>query len=130
MHPDQLIPAAQYLRMSTEHQQYSMQNQAAAIQQNAEFNGFEIVRTYADPARSGVVLKRRIGLQQLLQDVIAGTTEFRAILVFDVSRWGRFQDSDEAAQFCFLRSHQPFLSDSERSRPTLSRVEPILSAIS
>ncbi len=30
-----LLPAAQYLRMSTEHQQYSLQNQAAAIQRYA-----------------------------------------------------------------------------------------------
>lgn len=97
-----LVPAAQYLRMSTEHQQYSIQNQAAAIQRYAEFNGFEIVRTYADPARSGVVLKRRQGLQQLLKDVIGGQTTFRAILVYDVSRWGRFQDTDEAAHYEFL----------------------------
>src|SRR5579872_1737441 len=102
MHLDQLIPAAQYLRMSTEHQRYSMQNQAAAIQQYAELNGFQIVRTYADAARSGVVLKQRLGLQQLLNDVIAGTREFRAILVYDVSRWGRFQDMDEAAHYEFL----------------------------
>lgn len=97
-----LVPAAQYLRMSTEHQQYSLQNQATAIQQYAEFNGFEIVRTYADAARSGVVLKRRLGLQQLLRDVIAQTPSFRAILVYDVSRWGRFQDMDEAAHYEFL----------------------------
>lgn len=97
-----LVPAAQYLRMSTEHQQYSLQNQAAAIQQYAELNGFEIVRTYADAARSGVVLKRRLGLQQLLKDVITPTIAFRAILVYDVSRWGRFQDTDEAAHYEFL----------------------------
>jgi DNA invertase Pin-like site-specific DNA recombinase len=88
--------------MSTEHQQYSIQNQAAAIQRYAEFNGFEIVRTYADPARSGVVLRGRTGLQQLLQDVLAGAAAFRAILVHDVSRWGRFQDTDEAAHYEFI----------------------------
>jgi hypothetical protein len=33
------IPAAQYLRMSTENQQYSLANQAAAISQYAEQNG-------------------------------------------------------------------------------------------
>ena len=102
MPADQLVPAAQYLRMSTEHQQYSLQNQAAAIQKYAEFSGFEIVQTYADPARSGVVLKRRQGLQQLLKDVIGGQITFRAILVYDVSRWGRFQDTDEAAHYEFL----------------------------
>jgi DNA invertase Pin-like site-specific DNA recombinase len=31
-----LVPAAQYLRMSTEHQQYSLENQSTAIQTYAE----------------------------------------------------------------------------------------------
>ena len=38
--------AAQYVRMSTEHQKYSTENQAAAIAVYAEANGLEIVRTY------------------------------------------------------------------------------------
>lgn len=90
---DQLIPAAQYLRMSTEHQQYSLENQATAIQKYAEMNGFEIVRTYSDPARTGVLLKGRDGLQQLLRDVVPQAAPYRAILVYDVSRWGRFQEA-------------------------------------
>ena len=96
-----LIPAAQYLRMSTEHQQYSLENQSAAIQKYAEAQGFEIVHTYSDPAKSGLVLRRRFGLQQLLRDVV-GTPPYRAILVYDVSRWGRFQDTDESAHYEFL----------------------------
>jgi DNA invertase Pin-like site-specific DNA recombinase len=97
-----LIPAAQYLRMSTEHQQYSFENQAAAIQKYAESHGFEVVRTYPDAAKRGVVLKNRTGLKQLLHDVVAGTAEYKTILVYDVSRWGRFQDTDESAHYEFL----------------------------
>ncbi len=96
------VPAAQYLRMSTEHQQYSFANQTTKIQQYADIKGFLIVRTYSDAARSGLVLKRRSGLLQLLHDVMSGTAPFKAILVYDVSRWGRFQDSDEAAHYEFL----------------------------
>jgi len=96
------VPAAQYLRMSTEHQQYSFANQTTKIQQYADIKGFLIVRTYSDAARSGLVLKRRSGLLQLLYDVMSGTASFKAILVYDVSRWGRFQDSDEAAHYEFL----------------------------
>lgn len=40
MTADQLLPAAQFLRMSTEHQQYSVQNQSVAIRQYAELHGF------------------------------------------------------------------------------------------
>jgi len=96
-----LIPAAQYLRKSTEHQKYSLENQSGATQRYAEARGFQIVSTYADPAKSGLVLRRRFGLQQLLRDVV-GTPPYRAILVYDVSRWGRFQDTDESAHYEFL----------------------------
>lgn len=98
---DTRILAAQYLRMSTEHQQYSLENQSAAIESYAESQGFKIVRTYSDAARSGLVLTRRAGLKQLLQDVISAPP-YHAILVYDVSRWGRFQDADEAAHYEFL----------------------------
>jgi DNA invertase Pin-like site-specific DNA recombinase len=95
-------PAAQYLRMSTEHQQYSLGNQSAAIGEFAKKNGFTIVRTYSDAGKSGLLLKERIALQELLRDVMTGTADYKAILVYDVSRWGRFQDADEAAHYEFL----------------------------
>ena len=97
-----LRPAAEYLRMSTEHQKYSPANQSAAIREYAERYGFQIVRTYSDPAKSGLLLRLRVGLRALLKDVTEGKTEYRAILVYDVSRWGRFQDTDEAAHYEFL----------------------------
>lgn len=96
------VPAAQYVRMSTEHQQYSLDNQSATISEYAMSHGFEVVRTYYDAARTAVVLKRRSGLRQLLQDVVSGGSAYKAILVYDVSRWGRFQDADEAAHYEFL----------------------------
>jgi DNA invertase Pin-like site-specific DNA recombinase len=45
------IPAAQYLRMSTEHQQYSFENQSTAIQKYAESHGLEVIQTYSDAAK-------------------------------------------------------------------------------
>jgi DNA invertase Pin-like site-specific DNA recombinase len=41
-------------------------------------------------------------LRQLLQDVVSGNAAYRAILVYDVSRWGRFQDTDESAHYEFV----------------------------
>ncbi len=96
------IPAAQYVRMSTDLQQYSIENQKAAIQQYAQQHGFSIVKTYADAGRSGVILRHRGALTALLTDVLQGNTSYKAILVYDVSRWGRFQDSDEAAHYEFV----------------------------
>jgi DNA invertase Pin-like site-specific DNA recombinase len=96
------IPAAQYLRMSTEHQQYSTENQAYCNEQYAKLHGFTITRTYRDSAKSGLWLKGRPGLRELLRDVADGNTDYKAILVYDVSRWGRFQDTDEAAHYEFV----------------------------
>ena len=91
------IPVAQYVRMSTEHQQYSTENQSLAILQYAQSHGMSIVRTYADHGKSGLVLAGRRGLTQLLEDAGKGEAPFRAVLVYDVSRWGRFQNPDESA---------------------------------
>ena len=96
------VPAAQYLRMSTEHQRYSLENQRIAISEYAEMRGFAIVQTYADAGKSGLSLKGRQGLQQLLADVVTGQRSYSAILVLDVSRWGRFQDADQSAHYEFL----------------------------
>jgi len=94
--------AAQYVRMSTDHQQYSIENQQAAIAEYALRHGFEIVQTYADPGRSGLDLAHRPRLRKLLEDVLSTRAGYEAILVYDVSRWGRFQDSDESAYYEFL----------------------------
>ncbi|MEM7361304.1 MAG: recombinase family protein [Pseudomonadota bacterium] len=97
-----VTPAAQYLRMSTEHQQYSISNQARVIKRYAEENGFEIVKTYEDLGKSGVQLSGREALKSLLTDVEIGAANFTAILVYDVSRWGRFQDADESAYYEYI----------------------------
>lgn len=89
--------AAQYVRMSTEHQQYSTENQADVIAQYAASHGMKIVRSYADLGKSGLTLRQREGLRRLLEDVESGSADFEAVLVYDVSRWGRFQDADESA---------------------------------
>ncbi len=112
--------AAQYVRMSTERQDYSIANQSAAIESYALLHGFEIVKTYSDPGKSGIDLAHRPGLQKLLEDVTKGTRDFQAILVYDVTRWGRFQDIDESAYYEFLCKRagiqvhycaEPFASD-------------------
>nr|WP_283811380.1 recombinase family protein [Bradyrhizobium uaiense] len=92
-----LVRAAQYVRMSTEHQRYSTENQSEAIGRYATERGFEIVRTYVDAGRSGLNIDGRQGLQDLLGDIEGRKADFSVVLVYDVSRWGRFPDSDEAA---------------------------------
>ncbi len=71
----------------------------SAISEYANANGMEIVRTYTDSGKSGLNLKGRCALQSLLRDVDGSNPEFQAILVYDVSRWGRFPDPDESAAY-------------------------------
>lgn len=89
--------AAIYLRMSTGNQNYSNQHQRATITEYARDNAMEIVQEYADDGKSGLDIRRRAGLSRLIHDVQAGGAGFQVIIVYDVSRWGRFQDVDEAA---------------------------------
>lgn len=49
-----LLRAVEYVRMSTEHQQYSTENQADKIREYAARRGIEIVRTYTDAGKSGL----------------------------------------------------------------------------
>ena len=94
--------AAQYVRMSTEHQQYSTHNQSDKIREYAEKRGIEIIKTYADDGKSGLSIGGRAALQQLIADVESGAADFNVILVYDVSRWGRFQDADESAYYEYI----------------------------
>ena len=97
-----LFRAAEYVRMSTEHQQYSTENQADRIREYAARHGITIVRTYADEGKSGLRIDGREALQRLIQDVESGQADFQVILVYDVSRWGRFQDADESAYYEYI----------------------------
>lgn len=100
--PETTKPAAQYLRVSTDFQKYSIENQSAAIALYAKEAGFGLVQTYCDEGRSGLSTKGRDGLKSLLADVLSGDAQFDVVLVLDVSRWGRYQDPDEAAHYEFL----------------------------
>src|SRR5271165_5621593 len=96
------VRAAQYVRMSTEHQQYSTENQMDVLRRYAEARSMQIIRTYSDEARSGLNIEGRNGLRQLLSDVEAGHADYTDVLVYDVSRWGRFQDVDESAYYEYI----------------------------
>ena len=94
--------AAEYVRMSTDHQKYSTENQADAIRHYAAARGIEIVRTYADAGKSGLKIEGRDALKQLIEDVQSGNTDYTTVLVYDISRWGRFQDADESAYYEYI----------------------------
>lgn len=99
---DGTFRAAVYVRMSTEHQQYSTHNQQDKIEAYARSRNIEIVQIYADEGKSGLRIDGRAALQRLISDVETGKANFNVILVYDVSRWGRFQDADESAYYEYI----------------------------
>lgn len=88
--------------MSTDHQRYSTENQAEVIASYAARRNFEIVRSYADEGRSGLNIAGRDSLRRLISDVQTAEADYDAVLVYDISRWGRFQDADESAYYEFI----------------------------
>jgi len=129
---DALVPVVQYIRMSTEHQKYSPENQAIAIAEYAKSHGMRIVKTYVDSGKSGLNLKGRPGLQALLRDVQHPSPGFQFILIYDISRWGRFPDPDEAAAHAHTcKSHgikliycaEPFNNDGSLAATVMTGVK-------
>lgn len=96
------IFVAQYLRMSTDHQQFSIDNQAQFIRKYAEDHNMDIIHTYDDEGKSGITTIGRNNFNQLIEDVVTGRINIEAVLVYDVSRFGRFQDNDEAGHYSYL----------------------------
>ena len=72
------LRAVMYARMSTEHQQYSIDNQSDVIRAYAAQHGMEVVHTYNDGGKSGLRADNRDSLQRLMQDAMSSARDFEA----------------------------------------------------
>jgi hypothetical protein len=85
-----LLPlwAAQYVRMSTEHQQYSPENQLEVIREYAASHKIEIMRDYSDPSKTNVAIgSKRLGLSLLRYTNTHSGTNYRAGLLPQTYCW-------------------------------------------
>ena len=94
--------AASYVRTATKPQQDSISNQMGAIREYAKRYGMQIVKEYFDEGKSGVNVQDRESLTRLIRDVQNGQINFSFVLLYDVSRWGRFRDADESAYYEYI----------------------------
>jgi DNA invertase Pin-like site-specific DNA recombinase len=124
--------AAMYVRMSTEHQKYSTENQEIQIREYADSKNIEIVKIYHDDGKSGLTIKNRLGMQKLLADVETGAATYEFILVLDTTRWGRYQNFDESGHYEYLCSRanikviyvtEPYLNDDSPSAGVMKVVQ-------
>jgi DNA invertase Pin-like site-specific DNA recombinase len=98
--------AAQYLRMSTVNQEFSLDNQAEYIKQYADEHNYEITYTYDDAGKSGVTASGRHDFNKLINDIIFKEISIDAVLVYDVSRFGRWEDPLEGLYYKYLVEKQ------------------------
>ena len=74
--PETEVPAVAYVRMSTDHQKYSTENQLDIIRNYATARGLQILRVFEDSGRSGLRLDGREALQSLMAEVRTGQADF------------------------------------------------------
>jgi DNA invertase Pin-like site-specific DNA recombinase len=79
----------------------SLDIQDEILRRFAVENGFTVTRVYEDSG-SGRSADTREGFSALIDDVAANRANVDAILVRDVSRWGRFENIDESAYYEFI----------------------------
>lgn len=83
-----LKPAVSYIRMSTDDQVGSPDQQRDAVAKLADRHGYRIVDEYFDPGISGDEIEKRPAFQKMIKD--AQKDRFQAILCWDQDRFGRF----------------------------------------
>jgi DNA invertase Pin-like site-specific DNA recombinase len=94
-----LVPAVGYLRASTDKQETSITDQQKHVQRYAEDKGYKLLRWYTDDGISGDDTERRVGFRRMMADATNGA-DFKAIICWDQSRFGRFSPQ-EASYWTF-----------------------------
>ena len=92
-----LKPAVGYIRMSTDKQEDSPEQQRAEIIKLAKRDGYRILRWYEDHGISGARTHKRPEFRRMIGDA-ESRGDFKAILCWDQDRFGRF-DSIEAGEW-------------------------------
>ena len=96
---------AYYRHSAQDKQEYSVEIQQEHVRKFAAENSIEIIKEFADRGISGVAVDDRDAFNEMINVYVEGQKDkFDYVLVFDVSRWGRFQDIDESAHFTWVCS--------------------------
>lgn len=94
---------AYYRHSAQDRQENSVEIQQDQVRQFALEHNIEIIREFADKGKSGLSTEGRDAFNELINDYVqGGKAIFDFVLVLDVSRWGRYQDTDLSAYFTGL----------------------------
>jgi len=90
------MKAIAYCRCSTDMQEASIPEQKKSIEEYASRNSLEIIRWFEDEGRSGRNAEERPAFMSMINYVKNSPNSSKFVLVYDVSRWGRFENPKEA----------------------------------
>ena|GEM_PF-677820 len=88
--------AIAYCRCSTDMQEASIPEQKKSIEEYASKNDLTIIRWFEDEGRSGRNAEERPAFMSMIEYIRNSPNTFKYVLVYDVSRWGRFENPKEA----------------------------------
>jgi len=83
-----MTSAVGYIRMSSDKQEASPEQQRQEIIALAKRDGYRIIRWYIDEGVSGDATDKRLDFQRMIRDAEGGG--FQAVLCWDQDRFGRF----------------------------------------
>ena len=83
---------AYYRHSAQDRQEYSIPLQREKVKRFADANGIQIIKEFPDYGVSGLSSKGRDKFLEMLEYVAESKEDFQYVLVFDMSRWGRFQN--------------------------------------
>ena len=88
---------AYYRHSAQDRQENSIPIQREQVQKWAAEHGLEIIKEFADHGKSGLSTEHRDAFNDMIENWVKKRDDFEYVLVLDVSRWGRFQDTDLSA---------------------------------
>jgi len=113
--------AAVYFRVSTSKQDRSIDDQRQAVQSYANSHGYTITEWFdRDEGKSGTSFEKRPDFMRMVHLIESSQHGFVTVLVYDVDRWGRSIDPEEATYWRFhlkrLGVQVVFVSDEALNR--------------
>lgn len=90
---------AYYRQASKSKRDDSITGQQEQVRTWAAENGLTIIKEFCDRGKSGASAEGRPAFLNLLQNWVKKRQDFKYIICFDISRWGRFSDMDLSAKY-------------------------------
>lgn len=93
---------AYYRHSAQERQENSVEIQQDQVRKFAADNGVEIIEEFIDRGKTGLITEGRDSFKRMLAGIETGKYDCDYVLVLDVSRWGRYQNTDISAYYTGL----------------------------